>query len=146
MEKAQVLFLNAGTGLGKSLQQFVKGAEIGEGMQEVMELIESDGKAVPAHLAKEIIEMEPEGHQFSEIGERPIGTGTVAETRKATLTYRPNPATATEITEPVAVRYLKPGIENRASQDMLILSSFLDKVTRQRLLPEAMLPNLRKTR
>lgn len=121
MEVARILFRNSGPGLGKTLQQIGREARMGPELAELMSQLESEGKPVPFHIAKQIIEEESAGRVFTSIDPKPIGTGTVAQVHKANMLYE------NEEVE-VAVRFLKPEIEERAQYDLEKLKIVFDRI------------------
>ncbi len=135
-EMMDVLFRNCGPGLGKLLQQLGKEEGVGEEFKPIMEMLESNGKVVPYHLVKRLVEADG-GHEFVSIGEYPLGTGTMAQVHKAKLKNGLSQET-------VALRFLKPGIEERVLSDIEILKSFLVKLDSDEAIKGLGLPNLDK--
>ncbi len=137
LEGAQIMFRNSGPGLGKGLQQLGKEPSMGKSLSEVLETLEDAGKVVPHYMVHEILSNDPGGYLFDEIAESPLGTGTVAQVQKAMLERD-------GAVIPVAVRFFKPGIEQRAADDIRILSSFVTKLQNENLLEPAMIPQAEK--
>lgn len=137
LEGAQIMFRNSGPGLGKGLQQLGKEPSMGKSLSEVLETLEDAGKVVPHYMVSEILANDPGGYLFDEVAEIPLGTGTVAQVQKAMLERD-------GALIPVAVRFFKPGIEQRAADDIRILSSFVTKLKNENLLEPAMIPQAEK--
>lgn len=137
LEGAQIMFRNSGPGLGKGLQQLGKEPSMGKSLSEVLETLEDAGKVVPHYMVSEILASDPGGYLFDEVAESPLGTGTVAQVQKAMLERD-------GALIPVAVRFFKPGIEQRAADDIRILSSFVTKLKNENLLEPAMIPQAEK--
>lgn len=137
LEGARIMFKNSGPGLGKGLQQLGKEPSMGKSLSEVLETLEDAGKIVPKYLVQEIFASDPGGYVFDEISEQPLGTGTVAQVQKAMLERD-------GALLPVAVRFFKPGIEERAADDIRILTSFVEKLKNENLLEEKMIPQAEK--
>ena len=113
-----VVFQNTGPGLGKVLQQIGKEKGVGESFSKLMEILESNGKQVPAHLVREIIAKDKGGYEIKSLSEKPLGTGTIAQVNKAILIQ--------DNTErEVALRFLKPGVAKRCKEDIMILRKFV---------------------
>ncbi len=137
LEGAQIMFKNSGPGLGKGLQQLGKEPSMGKALSEVLEALEDAGKVVPHYMVSEILAKDPGGFIFDEVAKSPLGTGTVAQVQKAMLERD-------GALIPVAVRFFKPGIEERAADDIRILSSFVTKLQNESLLEPAMIPQAEK--
>lgn len=137
LEAAQIMFRNSGPGLGKGLQQLGKEPSMGKALSEVLETLEDAGKIVPHYMVEEILSHDPGGFVFDEIADAPLGTGTVAQVQKAMLERE-------GALIPVAVRFFKPGIEDRAADDIRILSSFVTKLKNENLLEASMIPQAEK--
>ncbi|OFZ73055.1 MAG: hypothetical protein A2451_16100 [Bdellovibrionales bacterium RIFOXYC2_FULL_39_8] len=119
-ELIRVMFNNAGPGLGKSLQQFAKEPSMDKSMRELIGFLESEGKAVPYHLVKRVIENDPGRLKFTSIEEKPLGTGTVAQVHRAKLQL------SSDKEQEVAIRFLKPNVERRAQDDIALLKKFIE--------------------
>lgn len=113
-----VVFQNTGPGLGKVLQQFGKEKGIGDKFSKLMGILESSGKQVPIHLVEKVIASDEGGFEIKSIASKPLGTGTVAQVNKAVLVEE-------GIEKEVALRFLKPGVENRCKEDIAILRNFV---------------------
>jgi len=137
MELVALMFQNSGPGLGKTLQQLGKEPSMGQNLQEVIEILEDDGKAVPYHLVKEIVDKDSAGFKISNISKSPLGTGTMAQVNKAKLKQASGKID-------IALRFLKPGIEKRADDDIRILREFIEKMGDDGELSEDFLPTARK--
>ncbi|WP_198295939.1 AarF/UbiB family protein [Bacteriovorax sp. Seq25_V] len=137
MELVQVMFKNSGPGLGKTLQQMGKDPNMGDSLAEVISVLEDDGKAVPQYLVERTVKADKGGFRVSKISEKPLGTGTMAQVNKASLTRN-------GISEVVALRFLKPGIEARVNEDLKILKDFIEKMGNEGELSEDFLPSARK--
>jgi tRNA A-37 threonylcarbamoyl transferase component Bud32 len=137
MELVGLMFQNSGPGLGKTLQQLGKEPSMGQNLQEVIEILEDDGKPVPYHLVKKAVDEDEAGFVLSHISKDPLGTGTMAQVNKAKLKVGNKKID-------VALRFLKPGIEERANDDIKILSEFIEKMGEDGELSEDFLPTARK--
>lgn len=113
-----VVFQNTGPGLGKVLQQVGKEKGMGEKFSKLMAILESTGKQVPIHLVERVIAGDEGGFEIKSIVSKPLGTGTVAQVNKAVLIQD-------NIEKEVALRFLKPGVENRCKEDIAILRNFV---------------------
>ena len=120
IEVAQVMFKNSGPGLGKTLQQLAKEPGMGESIKKLMEMLESKGKQVPYHLVKKIVQQDTGGYTFLKIDNRPVGTGTIAQVHRAIIDHQGHQ-------QIVALRFLKPQINERAQADLKILELFLEE-------------------
>lgn len=136
-EAIQIIFNNSGPGLGKTLQQIGREQGMGDSLAKMMAKLESEGKPVPIHLAKEIIESDPGGHKFIHIDPEPVGTGTVAQVHRAVILKN-----GEEVE--VAVRFLKPGVEKRASADIKILGSVFERMKNDPSVAGMEVPDLDK--
>lgn len=137
LEAAQIMFRNSGPGLGKGLQQLGKEPTMGKALSEILATLEDAGKIVPHYLVEQTLSADPSAYVFTEIAPTPLGTGTVAQVQKATLLRE-----GAEIT--VAARFLKPGIADRAKDDIRILTSFVQKLKTEQLLSPQMIPQVEK--
>lgn len=131
-----VFFRNCGPGLGKVLQQLGKEKGIGDSLRPIIETLEDSGKPVPFHLVEKLVQ-EDGGFTFKSIGEEALGTGTMAQVHKAVVKSRSGD-------ENVALRFLKPGIEQRALKDIEILSSFIASLNSDPELSHLKIPNIDK--
>ncbi len=114
----QIIFKNTGPGLGKVLQQIGKEKSIGNKFSKVMEVLESSGKPVPLHLVERIVKRDLGGFEIKWISNHPLGTGTVAQVNKALLVWENRE-------KEIALRFLKPGVELRGSEDIFILRKYV---------------------
>lgn len=137
MEMVKLMFQNSGPGLGKTLQQLGKEPSMGESLQEVIEVLEDDGKPVPYHLVKKIVDEDEAGFVITNISKNPLGTGTMAQVNKAKLKQGNKKID-------IALRFLKPGIEKRADDDIRILKDFIERMGEEGELSEDFLPTARK--
>ncbi len=137
LEMTSIIFNNSGPGLGKTLQQIGREEGMDEDMAKLMSQLESDGKPVPGHIAKRIIENDPAAPRFKHIDSEPIGTGTIAQVHRAIAVIDG------EETE-VAVRFLKPGIQDRAREDIKILDSVFSRIITDPEIQGEDLPDLDK--
>lgn len=137
MELVGLMFQNSGPGLGKTLQQLGKEPSMGQNLQEVIEILEDDGKPVPYHLVKKAVDEDEAGFVLTNISKKPLGTGTMAQVNKAKLKVGNKKID-------VALRFLKPGIEGRANDDIKILGEFIEKMAEDGELSEDFLPTARK--
>ena len=135
-EIIQVMFNNSGPGLGKTLQQLGKEPEMGDKIKPIMEMLESDGKKVPIHLVEELTQ-EDGGFKFYSISEDPLGTGTIAQVHRAEIKRQGKK-------QVVALRFLKPGVEGRADQDIEILKGFINQLKDDPAFEGQRLPNFEK--
>lgn len=119
-EVMSIVFKNSGPGIGKLFQQLAREPGMDRGLSELLEVLESDNKAVPAHLMREVLEAKNLSYSLSHIEDRPLGTGTMAQVNAAVLEL------PTGEHEKVAVRFLKPGIREFAEYDIKVLRSFLN--------------------
>ncbi len=136
-EAIQIIFNNSGPGLGKTLQQIGREQGMGDALAEMMSKLESEGKPVPPDLALQIIRSDPGGYKFVHIDPFPVGTGTVAQVHRAIILRD-----GEEIE--VAVRFLKPGIEKRASADMKILGNVFERMKKDSSVVGMEVPDLDK--
>ncbi|MBL6990507.1 MAG: hypothetical protein ISR65_12045 [Bacteriovoracaceae bacterium] len=120
-EVARIMFRNSGPGLGKTLQQLAKEKGMGDSMEKLMSEFESSGKKVPAYLMQELVARDKGGYVFVSIDPKPVGTGTMAQVHQAHIKHKGKE-------QKVALRYLKPGIEERVSQDITVLKEFLKDI------------------
>ena len=137
MELVTLMFQNSGPGLGKTLQQLGKEPSMGQGLQDVIEILEDDGKAVPYHLVKEIVDKDTAGFKITNISHNPLGTGTMAQVNKAKLQRESGKID-------IALRFLKPDIEARANDDIKILGDFIETMAEKGELSDDFLPTARK--
>ncbi len=117
-EVMKVIFRNTGPGLGKVLQQIGKEKGISGEFAKIMEILESSGKEVPAHLVKEIIAADKGGYEVRSFEDKPVGTGTMAQINRAKIWFE-------EEEKDVALRFLKPGVDKRCKEDIAILRQFV---------------------
>lgn len=137
MEMVGIMLKNSGPGLGKTLQQLGKEPTVGETIQEILEVLEDDGKAVPYHLVQRAVEKDKGGFKLTHISKKPLGTGTMAQVNKAKLKVGNKRVD-------VALRFLKPGIEKRAGSDIHLLNSFIEEMAETGEISEDFLPTARK--
>jgi hypothetical protein len=117
-ETMKVIFKNTGPGLGKVLQQFGKEKGIGTTFSSLLAVLESNGKKVPLHLIQDIVVKDNGGYELKNIVDKPLGTGTMAQVNRATLTEN-------GVEKEIALRFLKPGIAGRCKEDIDILRNFV---------------------
>lgn len=117
-EIMKVVFQNTGPGLGKVLQQIGKEKGVGEQFSVLMAILESSGKEVPLHLVNEVVKTDKGGYEVRSIGDKPLGTGTIAQVNKASIWFE-------EKEIEVALRFLKPGVAKRCKEDIAILRQFV---------------------
>lgn len=133
----KAMFRNSGPGLGKLLQQIGQEPSLGANLSQIMQSMESDNKKVPLHLIREVVQRDTAGYIFVDITEAPLGTGTMAQVNKAVLETQQGD-------QIVALRFLKPGVQELAEQDIKILDKFLAvKAATGEISPE-MLPSVQK--
>ena len=117
-EVMKIIFKNTGPGLGKVLQQIGKEKGVGGEFSKLMSVLESSGKEVPYHLVKRVIETDLGGFEVKSVEARPLGTGTIAQVNKAKLWDE-------NVEKEVALRFRKPGVEQRCKEDIKILRQFV---------------------
>lgn len=133
----KAMFRNSGPGLGKLLQQIGQEPTMGPELSQLMQSMESDNKKVPLHLIEEIVEKDSGGYKIFNISKDPLGTGTMAQVNKAMLE-------TPQGDQVIALRFLKPGVQDLAMQDIKILDKFLEvKRLTGEISPE-MLPSVQK--
>jgi ubiquinone biosynthesis protein len=136
-ELLQIMLKNSGPGVGKLIQQLGKDPHMGEGLAHVLDVLEDGNKVVPDHLGRELIMAHRGALELTDIAERPLGVGTLAQVNQAMLTTADGPT-------PVAVRFLKPEIEQRAHADIRIFRRFLDEPRLAQELNPEFLSSIRK--
>jgi predicted unusual protein kinase regulating ubiquinone biosynthesis (AarF/ABC1/UbiB family) len=117
-EIMKIVFQNTGPGLGKLMQQIGKEKGIGDVLSKLMAILESNGKAVPIHLVREVIKADSGGFEVRSIIEKPVGTGTIAQVSRGQLWVEDKEVET-------AIRYLKPGVAKRCKEDIAILRQFV---------------------
>lgn len=135
MARAKVILSNVGPGLGKTLQQLGKEEGLGNSMQKVLEILEEEGKEVPGSLVRKVVDADQGGFVFKSIDDKALGTGTVAQVNKAVLK-------SGESEEVVALRFIKPGVRERAKEDIHLLNQFFVDAEKENVLYA--IPNIKK--
>jgi tRNA A-37 threonylcarbamoyl transferase component Bud32 len=87
MEMAKIMFRNAPPAFGKSIQQFSK--KMGESLNEVMSVLDSDGKSVPNYMVEELLAKDKGGYKILFFSPK-SHTGTVAQTHWSLFLLDPN--------------------------------------------------------
>lgn len=136
-ELVSIMFKNSGPGLGKTLQQLSKEPNVGESLKQLVGFLEDDGKKVPLYMIEDIVKRDVGDFKLSNISENPLGTGTMAQVNKASLTVNKKKTD-------VALRFLKPGIERRVEEDLKILAGFVEQMGKEGELSDDFLPSARK--
>ncbi|WP_127717516.1 AarF/UbiB family protein [Halobacteriovorax sp. HLS] len=137
LEMIGVMFMNSGPGLGKTLQQLGKDPAIGGALSEVIEVLEDAGKEVPHYLIEELVKKDKGGYVIKDISKNALGTGTMAQVNKATMVNGSREKT-------IALRFLKPEIEQSAQNDIKVLRSFVEEMGRTGELDSGFMPTARK--
>jgi hypothetical protein len=137
LEMIGIMFMNSGPGLGKTLQQLGKDPSVGGALSEVIEVLEDSGKEVPQHLVQRVVDADRGGHVIKDISKHSLGTGTMAQVNKATMVKGSREKV-------IALRFLKPGIEEDAANDIRVLKGFIEEMGRTGELDESFMPTARK--
>ena len=118
MDKFQVMVLNSGPQYQKLFQILIRDGGLSPELLEVFKRLESDVRAVPPVLVKELIEAEKTNYRWKSYELKPLGVGTMAQVHKAVLKKEGRGGKE----QMVVVRFLKPGIEDKVLEDKRILS------------------------
>lgn len=137
LEMIGVMFMNSGPGLGKTLQQLGKDPSVGGALSEVIEVIEDAGKEVPLYLVEDVVKRDKGGYIIKDISKHALGTGTMAQVNKAELIRGKN-------SRPIALRFLKPGIEKSAENDIKVLRNFVEEMGTSGELDSGFMPTARR--
>lgn len=136
-ELVSIMFQNSGPGLGKTLQQLSKEPNVSDALKRLVDFLEDAGKKVPLYMIEDLVKMDVGSFKLSNISVDPLGTGTMAQVNKASLTINGKK-------RDVALRFLKPGIEKRVEEDLKILAGFVEQMGTEGELSEDFLPSARK--
>lgn len=137
LEMMEIMFKNSGPGMGKTLQQLGKEPSVGGALSEVLEVLEDSGKEVPLYLIERIVKKDKGGFTLKEISKHALGTGTMAQVNSAIMV---NPRSEKK----VALRFLKPGIEKDAANDIRVLRDFIEHMGVSGEIDASFLPTARK--
>ena len=136
LDLAKVLFQHAGPGLGKTLQQLGKEPGVGNEIQKILSTLESDGLEVPPHLVRELIAKD-KAYEFISVDDKPLGTGTIAQVHRAIIKIDGEE-------KEVVVRFLKPGVEEDAANDIKFIRNFIGKIKKDPKIQMAKMPDIDK--
>ncbi|MEN0058627.1 MAG: AarF/UbiB family protein [Bdellovibrio sp.] len=114
MQKFELMVQNAGISFQKFLQIMGRQQDVRPELREVFQVLEDAIRKVPWIQVRELIEKERHNYNFTYFEREPLGVGSAAQVHRAKLLLEGQ-------SYDVVVRFLKPGVEERALEDERIL-------------------------
>lgn len=114
MEKLEILIQNSGPQLQKLLQVVARQADLPPELAKTFQKLESSVREVPWVQVQAMLDAERLNYKFLAFEEKPLGVGTMAQVHRAKISQGGE-------RRDVVVRFIKPRIAERVSEDGRIL-------------------------
>ena len=114
LAKFEIMIQNSGPQLQKLLQVVARQADLGPEMVQIFRNLENAVRPVPWVQVEKLLDSEKKNFRFTYFEKKPLGVGTMAQVHRAKLSLG-------NAIEDVVVRFIKPGIAERVSEDHVIL-------------------------
>lgn len=115
MEKFELMILSSGPQFQKLLQIVAREAGVSPDLLAIFKKLESKAQAAPAVEVKKLLEAERAHYNWISYDLAPLGTGTMAQVHRGTVR-------TSEGEREVVIRFLKPAVAARVSEDYRILT------------------------
>lgn len=135
LEKFGAAIGAAGPQLQKLLQILAREKSLDTKLRNVFRELESNVRRVPWTLVSEILEDEKKNFEFQTVDHDPLGVGSMAQVHRGFMVWK-------GVVRKVAIRFLKPGIEERVREDREILRRLAPVIDSDEILSRANLPKM----
>lgn len=136
MRRFELMLMSSGPQLQKLLQVIAGNSDVSEDLLKVLKKLESKVTPIPAQIVKKLFESERERYKWIKYNPEPLGTGTMAQVHRGSIQTENGP------TE-VVIRFLKPEIEQRVTEDSRILGEIAAEMDSSQKFRDAGLPRLK---
>jgi predicted unusual protein kinase regulating ubiquinone biosynthesis (AarF/ABC1/UbiB family) len=113
-QRFEQMILASGPQFQKLLQVVAREAGVSEDLLKIFKQLESKASPIPAPIVKELFESERDRYHWISYELQPLGTGTMAQVHRGKIELNGRE-------QDVVIRFLKPEIEKRVSEDHRIL-------------------------
>jgi len=135
IQKFELMVLSGGPQFQKLLQVVAREGNLSEDLLEVFRKLESKASPIPAAIVRNLFEAERAIYKWVDYDLKPLGTGTMAQVHRGRM------RTSMGV-EDVVIRFLKPDIARRVSEDHKILSEIAPILDANPIMRERGFPRL----